>query len=72
MSEETTAFFRYWDALTMKQREDLADRLKTDPRYLYQIATRRRNASPQFARRLHVETGIPLKKIRPDIWGLRA
>jgi DNA-binding transcriptional regulator YdaS (Cro superfamily) len=59
----------------MPRRRQLADRLDTDPRYLYQIASGRRRSSPAFAREIEIATGdlgpeaVPKESIRPDVWG---
>jgi DNA-binding transcriptional regulator YdaS (Cro superfamily) len=52
----------------MPRRIELAKRLKTDPRYLYQIATKRRQASAKLALAIEAETGISRQELRPDIY----
>lgn len=49
----------------------LAEAVGTNERYLWQIATGRRKASPALAKRIETATGGKVKKaeLRPDIWG---
>lgn len=51
-------------------RRELADAAGTVPAYVYQIATGRRKASPQLARRFDEATGggVPKHELRPDIF----
>lgn len=59
----------------MPRRKALADRLETDPRYLWQIATGRRRASTEFAKAIESATTelgpepVPKEAVRPDVWG---
>lgn len=56
------------------RRRLLAEDLGTDPRYLWQIATGRRQASTDFAKRIELATerlgpeSVPKEGLRPDVW----
>jgi DNA-binding transcriptional regulator YdaS (Cro superfamily) len=65
-----TTFRDYYNALTVAQRAEIAERAKTQPIYLYQIATGVRRPSTDMAKRLHQATGfaVSLHSLRPDVW----
>jgi DNA-binding transcriptional regulator YdaS (Cro superfamily) len=58
------------------RRAALAEKLKTSPQYLYQVASnwRGRKASPALAQDIERVTGelgpepVPKESLRPDIW----
>lgn len=55
------------------RRRELAARTKTNPSYLWQVATGRRRASPDLARDIERETSemgevVAKETLRPDLW----
>ncbi len=54
------------------RRKALAGATDSSPDYLYQIATNRRVAGPQLAKKIHAVTfGVVDKaSLRPDLWDL--
>lgn len=56
------------------RRRALAERLKKNPSYLWQIATGRRRASTDLAQQIERETAelgpeqVPKESLRPDVW----
>lgn len=54
----------------MPRRVALAERLDTDPRYLWQIATGRRKASPKLALAIETATNrkVTRQELRPDVY----
>lgn len=61
----------------MARRQLLAARTKTNPSYLWQVATGRRRASPELARQIESATTeigpfqVPKASVRPDLWNER-
>jgi DNA-binding transcriptional regulator YdaS (Cro superfamily) len=59
-----------------ERRRELAERVDSDPQYLWQIATGRRRASPGFAREIEDATAdigpftVSKEHLRPDLWEL--
>lgn len=58
------------DYLLIADRKLLAKAVGSSPAYLYQVATGRRKASPQLARRINKATcgAVSLHSLRPDVW----
>lgn len=60
------------------RREALAIAVKSSPDYLWQIATKRRNASPKLAMLIEEKSEligpevVPKTSLRPDIWTMAA
>lgn len=60
------------------RREALARAVESSPDYLWQVATKRRNASPRLAKRIEEESErigpemVPKASLRPDIWAQAA
>lgn len=54
----------------MERRRELADGVDSNPDYLWQIATGRRNASTDLAKAIHDFTKgeVSRASIRPDVW----
>ena len=57
-----------------ERRRLLAERVDSDPQYLWQVATGRRRASPGFAREIEGATAeigpftVSKEDLRPDLW----
>lgn len=49
----------------------LAKLLGVTPAAIWNISHGKRQPGAQLSRRLSKATGIPLEKLRPDIWGAR-
>ncbi|MDP5210972.1 hypothetical protein [Microbulbifer sp. 2205BS26-8] len=56
-------------SLSLQEREKLAKKVDTSGAYLSRIAYGNGRPGHKLARKLSVETGIPLADCRPDIWG---
>jgi len=48
---------------------DIAALLKVDVSMVHRMAKGKRKPGIKLARLMAIETGIPLKHIRPDVWG---
>lgn len=61
----------YWQSLSAKQKDDLAEALGCNRTYLAQIACGARRASPMLARRIDEHSGGLCSKeiLRPDVFG---
>lgn len=59
----------------MDRRRQLAERIASDPSYLWQVATGRRKASPKLAKHIELATAelgpavVCKESLRPDVWG---
>lgn len=61
-------FSKFYKTLTKQEKTSLAEKIGTTPAYLYQISGGFRKPGAPLAKRLHKATGVPLEKLRPDIW----
>ena len=61
-------FHAYLFSLDKGSRKALAKKLGTSIPYLEQISYGWRTPSPNFAKELAEQTGIPKSAFRPDIW----
>lgn len=62
-------FKAHWESLPPSGKDALAVDTGSSIPYLSQIAHGHRKPSPKLARTLWRNTGVPLKYLRPDIWG---